>query len=245
MQPPKLRDSIKIIDTEPYPLNDIPEDVITKIGAYLVYLVRVGRKEITGSDWGDIFASSIVGRHLDSPCGIADVVYKNMAWSMKTVKNNKPFSVKNIRLISGRCSPDYSYGITDPHKDLNKTGQAVLSIWNQRVNIAQQQYSPLRVGVLIRSYDLKEYCFYEEECIRYGITDYEWVPNRNNNLIGISKNTGEECFTWQPHGSQLTIHSKVPKTAIKFSIRLPQKITREELLKELKFDSSWVSIDRD
>lgn len=31
----------------------------------------------------------------------------------------------SVKLISGRCSPDYSYGITDPHKDVQKTGEAV------------------------------------------------------------------------------------------------------------------------
>lgn len=113
--------------SEPYSINDIPEDLVVKIGGYLVYLLYIGRKDITGGDWGDAFASAIGGIYLDSPVGIADVILGKMAWSMKTVKNDNPFLCKNIRLISGRCSPDYSYGITDPHKNIQETGRAVLA----------------------------------------------------------------------------------------------------------------------
>ena len=89
-----------------------------------------GRKDITGEDWGDIFSKAIDGKHLNSPLGIADVVKGKTAWSMKTVKTAHPLTAKKVRLISGRCSPDYSYGIEDPHADIQKTGETVLAIWN-------------------------------------------------------------------------------------------------------------------
>lgn len=118
MQTPKLRDSKKLSMHELYPLNEIPEKIITDIAGYFVYLIYTGRKDISGGDWGDAFANAIGGIHLDSPCGIADVVFEKFAWSMKTVKNADPLTCKNVRLISGRCSPDYSYGITDPHSHM-------------------------------------------------------------------------------------------------------------------------------
>lgn len=52
MKRPKLRDSYKLQTSEPYPINEIPEDLIVKIGGHLVYLLYVGRKDLTGSDWG-------------------------------------------------------------------------------------------------------------------------------------------------------------------------------------------------
>lgn len=163
---PRLRDS-KNLTTQPlYPLNVFPEKIITDIGSYLVYLIYIGRKDITGADWGDAFASSIKGKHLDSPVGIADVVYDKNCWSMKTVKATDPFASTSVRLISGRCSPDYSYGITDPHKDIQKTGEAVLSIWNERVNIATDHYSIVRTGILIRSYDLLTYIRAKHDGVR-------------------------------------------------------------------------------
>ena len=82
MQHPKLRDGSKLQTHELYPMNEIPEDLIVKIGGSLVYTLFIGRKDITGSDWGDAFADAIGGKHLDSPVGIADVVYEKMAWSI-------------------------------------------------------------------------------------------------------------------------------------------------------------------
>ena len=141
MEHPKLRDSTRLLTHELYPINEIPENIIRKLGRQLVYLLCIGRKDLSGDDWGNVFAEAIGGVHLQSPIGIADVVYDKMAWSMKTVKKDNPHTSNfSIRLISGRCSPDYSYGISDPHEDIQKTGRAVLNIWNERVNIAQDYY---------------------------------------------------------------------------------------------------------
>lgn len=240
MEPPKLRDSNRRKGDEIYPLNEIPKDIITKLAGSFVYLMYVGRKDITGDDFGDAFANAIGGIHLASPIGIADVVLNKMAWSMKTVKANSPFSSRSVRLISGRCSPDYSYGITDPHQDVQKTGHAVLAIWNERINIAQDYYNPVRTSVLIRSHDLTQYVLFEEENHRYAANNYIWEVNNNGNLIGRDIDTGEHHFTWQPHGSQFTIIEKVPETAKKFEVKTPPCISQEAVLQSLNFDDSWV-----
>ena len=82
---PRLRDSKHLTTKSLYPLNVIPPEIITKIGGYLVYLLYIGRKDVSGNDWGDAFADSIGGIHLDSPVGIADVVLDKNCWSAKTV----------------------------------------------------------------------------------------------------------------------------------------------------------------
>lgn len=198
---PRLRDSAKRLSHSPYGLNEIPNEIIIKLAGYIVYLLYSGRKDLIGNDFGDAFAYAINGNHLASP----DVELDRMAWSAKTVKQTAPFISKTVRLISGRCSPDYSYGITDPHKDIQRTGTAVLNIWNERINIAQDNYSAVRTAVLIRSYDLLSYVLFEEENHLYRTSDYTWVANKNGNLVGISKESGEQCFTWQPHGSQFIL----------------------------------------
>lgn len=241
---PRLRDSRRAPSGELYPLNELPDELIKRVGAYLVYLLYVGRKDISGADWGDAFADAISGVHLGSPIGIADVIMRGMAYSMKTVKQLDPFSSENIRLISGRCSPDYSYGITDPHEDVQRTGRAVLEIWNERVNIAHEEFNPVRTSVLVRSTDLLSYVIFEEDTNRYRISDYEWTTNPNGNLIGLNKMTGVHCFTWQPHGSQFTIHTKVPDDAVKFQIRRPPSISKSDVLDIIKFDDTWVNIIR-
>ena len=243
MEHPKLRDSKKLHFKELYPCNEIPDGIIRKVARHFVYLLCTGRKDITGTDWGDAFADAIGGRHLDSPVGIADVVREEMAWSMKTVKHTNPFTAKTVRLISGRCSPDYSYGITDPHEDIEKTGRAVLGIWNERVNIAEDSYKHLRSTVLVRSNDLLSYCLFEEEAHRFRTSDYTWHVNPNGNLVGKGSD-GETYFTWQPHGSQFTIHTTVPSSAVKFTIKKPPLITKDEILSSIAFDESWIQITR-
>jgi len=242
MKHPRLRDSKKLTTEELYPLGEVPESIIKRIGAHVVFLLHSGRTDISGDDWGDIFAEAIGGTHFSSPVGIADVAQGKMAWSMKTVKAKTPFNSRSVRLISGRCSPDYSFGITDPHEDIQRTGQAVLAVWNERINIAYEEYNPVRVSVLVRGEDLTEFTLFEEYIERFNTHDYEWEENKNGNLIGVNKKTGETSFTWQPHGSQFTIHTKVPEDAIKFKVRKPPITPMDEVLKNIKFDESWVQI---
>ena len=70
MRHPRLRDSKKLRTSEPYPINELPDDLIVRIGGYLIHLLYIGRKDISGADWGDAFADSIGGRHLDKPVGM-------------------------------------------------------------------------------------------------------------------------------------------------------------------------------
>lgn len=200
---------------------------------------------ISREDWGDAFADAIGGTHFDSPIGIADIGFNGMGYSMKTVKALNPLTCEKVRLISGRCSPDYSYGIADPHEDIQKTGRAVLEIWNERINIAREEFNPLRTSILIRSYDMLSYTLFEEDTDRYRVSDYIWEENSNGNLIGRHKVTNEVCFTWQPHGFQFTIHAKVPEDAIKFTIKKPPMMTKNDVLDNLNFDDSWVRILKD
>ena len=164
---------------------------------------------------------------------------------MKTVKSQNPFNAKSIRLISGRCSPDYSYGITDPHVDVQRTGEAVLGIWNERVNIATDHYSQVRTSILVRSYDLQSYVLFEEDTGRFRTTDYHWTVNSNGNLIGLDSQNRQR-FTWQPHGSQFTIHTIVPEEAVKFQISIPAtRLNKDDVLDVIHYDDSWVRIIRD
>lgn len=117
MRQPKLRDSRNLI-SELYPLGLVPREMLTKIAAGIVYRIHTGRKDITGDDWGDILADAVGGTHYAKPIGITDLATDTTAWSAKTVKANNPLTAVNVRLISGRNSPDFSYGIEDPHDDV-------------------------------------------------------------------------------------------------------------------------------
>lgn len=52
-------------------LGSLPRKVITGIGKQLVHRIAVGHSDITGNDFGTIFADAIEGTHRESPLGIA------------------------------------------------------------------------------------------------------------------------------------------------------------------------------
>ena len=242
MQRPRLRDSRGEKLFELYPLGSIPEAYIIRIGKWMTYHFAIGRSDISGEDWGDIFARAIDGNHLNSPIGLADVIYEGMAWSVKSVKNGCPHASTSIRVISGRCSPDYSYNITDPHEDITLTGTAVLNIWNERVNIAKDKFEPLRSSILIRNPNTLEFTLFEHDVERFNTNNYRWSVNQNGNLIGFDVDTDKHKFTWQPHGSQFTIIYDVPQSAIRFKVRRPPVFDFNKTMEEIGFDESWVTI---
>ncbi len=240
---PRLRDSARRFH-ELYPIGEIPDEIVHRFARHLTCLRAIGRKDIGGDDWGDAFAYAISGTHLASPLGVVDVAKGDEAWSTKTVKSTRPHDVASVRLISGRNSPNYSMGITDPHADIAATGRAVLAIWNERVNIALDQYKRLRTVVLVRNAERLEYTVFEEPTERFDANEFVWSKNTNGNFVGhhIGDPEGAPRFTWQPHGSQFTIHATVPPEARRFTIAEPSVMSREDVLSTIGYADSWVSI---
>lgn len=242
MRPPKLRDRKNRKNTELYPIGDFPQTVIYKISRWLIYSLAIGKANISGEDWGNFFAKAIDGNHLSSPVGLADVVVEKQSWSVKSIQNNKPHVCKELRVISGRNSPDYSYGMQNPHDNIQETGKAVINIWNERVNIALDQFDFLRTAILIRNMSTLEFTLFEEEIRKYVTNEYEWEINKRGNFEGFDKTTGKHKFTWQPHGSQFTIKYTVPSSAVRFQIKRPPILDFKETMKQIGFNDSWVSI---
>ncbi len=230
-----------------YPLGEFSSDIILQIGKWIVYSFSVGKADINGEDWGDIFAKSIDANHLSKPVRLADVVKEGLSWSVKSVKNIKPHSCngKSIRIISGRNSPDYSYGIQNPHDDPQATGTAVLGIWNERVNIALDNFDRLRSAILIRNFDTLDFTLFEDETSRFPTNEYRWEVNKNGNLEGFNRTSNDHKFTWQPHGSQFTIKHTVPLSAIRFSVKRPPTLNFIDTLDQIGFDPSWIVIKKE
>ena len=59
MDHPKLKDSKRLLTREPYPINEIPEEIIKRIGKKFVYLLCVGYKDLAGDEWGNVFADAM------------------------------------------------------------------------------------------------------------------------------------------------------------------------------------------
>lgn len=83
---------------------------------------------------------------------------------------------------------------------------------------------------------------FEFDTVRYDYELYTWKWNKNNNLEGIEKRTGEHRFTWQPHGSQFTIIEEVPSNSIIIRVKQPTTLDKEQILKALGFDNSWITV---
>ena len=228
---------------EPYPLGQFPDKLLFDIAKQIVHRLAIGLGDITGDDFGTIFAHAVGGTHRGKPLGVADVEFNGCAWSIKTVKSDKPFDVSMVRLISGRNSPDYSLNIRDPHINPENTGRAVLAIWNARVNEAMDEYDDLRIVVMIRNMETREFSIFEEEAQRFTPTDFSWTFNRRGNLDGHNKSTEAHEFTWQPHGSQFTVRRNVPASARRFKINpnIPM-VQPDTIFTAIKFKPEWITI---
>jgi hypothetical protein len=242
MKNPKLR----IVDKygAPYPLNKFPKGFAVNLGKEIVYfLASRGEPRLEGPDWEKIFASLIGAHWKPSNVGLDDIIYGQTAWGAKTVKNTNPFKAKNVRLISGRNSLVYSFGEKEIRKgNPNDLGQKVLAIWNARVAEVKASFKNLRTVVLIKSNDLLELAVYEFQTKEFDPKNYQWTRNKNKNLVGSDIKTKEHIFTWQPHGSQFTIIEKVPQERLAIRIKKPPKLDKNEALKAIKFDDSWIQI---
>lgn len=241
MHTPRLRNQTKK-QSNIYTLGKLPKDIIISLSGELVYHYACGYDDIAGDEIAKLFASSIDGIALNSALGLADILKDDCAFSVKSVKSKDPFGAKSVRIISGRCSPDYSYGISDPHADISSTGAAVLNIYNERINIAKEKARELRTSIFVRDFGALSFCFFEFDTHRYNISDYIWRENKNGNLEAYDCNTDEHKFTWQPHGSQFTIIYQIPKNAIKWQIELPTRINKIDFLKQINFNENWVKV---
>jgi len=243
---PKLRTVNKSVTA--YPLNQFNSDFPYILGQEIVYLLASkGRADLQGNEWEQIFALCIGAEWKPSNVGLDDVEMGNTAWGAKTVKSTvKDFkNLKQVRLISGRNSTVYSYGGTiDVTADPNEVGEQVLEIWNERVSAVRMKFKHLRTVVLVKSNDLSQVAVFEFDTIRYDFELFNFIWNKSGNLEGFVKGTKTKRFTWQPHGSQFTIHEKVPEETLILKIKQPKILDKGKILSAIGFDKSWVTIQR-
>lgn len=237
MTSPKLR-TVRGVK-EPYPLGEFPKGFVHVVAGEISAALAIGRMDIEGKDWEQIFAKAIGAVWKPSVVGLDDILIPKLsaAWGAKTVKNNHPFTATRLRLISGRNSPTYSYDVSDIRaQDPAQLGKLVVGIWNERVAALYKKYKTLRTVVLIKGPQFKEIAIFEVPTIRYNPNEYNWSWNRRNNLVATDED-GKSKFTWQPHGSQFTIHETVPDNAINVEIDPPPLIA-DKILETIGFNEN-------
>ena len=246
MREPKLRTVNKA--TAPFTLNNFPAKFIDTLAKEVVYMIATkSAMSLEGNEWEQIFAKCIGAEWKPSNVGLDDVVLDNCCWGAKTVFGTSNLEKQDrVRLISGRNSPTYSYGIDKlTSEDPNEIGKLVLDIWNERVSAVRQIYKFVRTVVLVKSKYYKDYLVFEFDTIRHDPELYYFKWNKRMNLEGYEKATDKHKFTWQPSGSQFTIIEDIPEKRLHISIKQPEQVDRETILKAVNFDSSWYSIVSD
>ncbi|GMV87705.1 MAG: hypothetical protein AMXMBFR81_06360 [Chthonomonas sp.] len=210
----------------------------------LASLIVRGTDQFEGSDWERAFASAIGAAWKPSNVGLDDVVLGNCCWGAKTVKNDKPFTAKMVRLISGRNSLDFSYGISDPRAMPEAdVGARVLAIYNDRVSAVRTRFKHVRTVVLLKGPDLAENAVFEVDTVRLEPELFTWSWNAHGNLVGYEHNRLRA--TWQPHGSQFTLHEDVPTERAKFRLCPPGEVfdvSPSRMLDSLGFEESWIEV---
>lgn len=242
---PKLRTVNKA--APPYAINKFPSMFVERFAEEIVYMLATKDvMSLEGSEWEQIFANCIKAEWKPSNVGLDDVVLGNCCWSAKTVKASGSGDIgkqRTVRLISGRNSPTYSYGVDRiTEADPNSIGKMVLDIWNERVSSIRQYFKFARTVVLVKGLDYSEYLIFEVETIRYDSDQYVFEWNSRGNLEGYKKEGHNHKFTWQPHGSQFTIIEEIPQERHRLKIRKPEKLDKASVLKALSFDKSWVTV---
>ncbi|CAH1572111.1 hypothetical protein NB559_21805 [Vibrio parahaemolyticus] len=235
---PKLRDSHLL--KRPYPLGELTEECLLSICKSLAYQMAVGDKDLSGEKWEQIFAKGIEGINLSRPLGLADVVKDSFSWSVKTLKVANPHKASKVRIISGRNNVNYSYGIENPLEDIETTGEAVLSIFNERLKTAKSEYKDLTHSILVRSPNFNEFTYFEKEAEIIDPKTISWEKNKNGNLQGYDLNKNH-VYTWQPDGSQFTIIYQIPENAIRFTLKKPESLDFDSVIELIGFDDSWVT----
>ncbi len=243
MNEPRLRTVNKAV--APFELNKFPNEFIDILAKEIVYMLATKpTPSLEGNEWERIFAQCVGADWKPSNVGLDDVVLKNCCWGAKTVfGGNNLKEQKTVRLISGRNSTIYSYGVDSlMGEEPDVIGELVLKIWNERVSAVRQLYKFVRTVVLVKSKNYSEYLIFEFDTVRYDPELYYFKWNARNNLEGFEKATDKHKFTWQPSGSQFTIIETIPENRIHLSIKRPEQVDKEIILKAVNFDKSWYHI---
>lgn len=242
MPEPRLRTVNKAVP--PYPLNKFPAIFIERFAEDIVYMLATkSAMSLEGNDWEQVFANCIGALWRPSNVGLDDVILDNCCWSAKTVKSSSNIATQDhVRLISGRNSPTYSFGVDRiTEADPNEIGAMVLDIWNERVSGIRQYFKFARTVVLVKGPQYDEYLVFETETVRYDASLFNFVWNSRGNLEGYTKTGHVHKFTWQPHGSQFTIIEEIPEDRLHLRVRIPEKLDKASVLKALNFDKHWIT----
>jgi hypothetical protein len=195
--------------------------------------------DITWETFEEITANVLGGVRLEARKGLIDVHKKTCGWSLKTVKANKPYECRRVRLISGRHGLR-DYNIKNPWRNAQNSGNKVLTIYNKKVIEAANAFKDVPLLALIRNAIKQEFVLFEEPLRLVEPRQYVWVFNENDNIEAFDRK-GVHRFTFQPRGAQFTMVKNVPVDAVRFKInqRL-EPIDKQNWIENLRLEDGWI-----
>ena len=229
-----------------HPLNQLSRSTVNDLGRELAVFKLRGAPDLTGASFQTAWANALSGKSCAGSEGLDDVSLNGTGWSCKTVHIKNPLTSRaKVRLVVGRCSPEYSAGSTAGTALPEVTGEIVLSIFNARIANAISKYGDMRLVWCRRNFESMEFVVVEERLAEVVVGDYIWSKAKTGTLQGVHRGSGFKEWVWQPHGGQLSRLRPVPSGAARFRVNIGVPVPlvpRDEILRRAGWDPSWVDL---
>lgn len=197
----------------PWRVGEFNREFLTRFNREIVRALILWEDILVGNTFRDIFAEAINGRREPVDNYVGDVSLGRTCWSAKAVHSRNPHRAKSVKLNSCLSTPFHVSGISLPFEGAQETGDAVLSIWNERVDEINESHPDSRFIVLIGNMGKFEFTIFEEELTKYSPEDFTWTINPDKDYEGRKKSGGRHVFTWLPQESEIIMIRRVPSSA--------------------------------
>ena len=134
-------------------------------------------------------------------------------------------------------SHDLGFGRLTKDSPPNILGQALLTHWYDKKVLADsitQNVKDMRVCVLLKSKNRKQYAFVEEKLKKHHSEElrWKWTNAQRNGLQGIRKDDGFCVFRWYPNQTHLFERFVLPEDAEIFNL-IPKRLPIREIIEIL------------
>ena len=206
-----------------------------ELGKDLTFLLATrGRLELDNEEWARMLELAMRAESPD----------RAILLRARCFRVRHTFEIHHVSLANTLHLPvDYDKAVGECAADPNSLGAMILEAWNKSLTIVCG-FDEERFSVLFAGMDSPCAVFFEVPIVSFEPSEYVWEWNEDGGLDGYEKETDVQRFTWQPHGSQFTVISRVPDNRLKLRIKQPPLLDRDAVLTQLKFDPSWVEIVR-
>jgi transcriptional regulator with XRE-family HTH domain/general stress protein 26 len=161
-----------------------------------------------------------------------------IGWSAKTVQFSNLSAGAQFELVIQRAdiftkSKELGFDDLSLQSSPQTLGKALITHWHQKItsDADAQNIQDMRVCVLLKSTDRKNYAVVETPLALYSQADldWHWTNSNKSGLQGIRRSDNMTVFRWYPSQKQLFERFIIPKDAYIFSLE-PTRLPMENLI---------------